>query len=168
MFRASKRSSVCKGGITVKKEAVKKRVRNYTISLCGSYTLLNVILSLLNQDSALFNGGWGANLQMFVVCLAIAVLMFITESIRNPDGMKTQITVCEIGIDLIDVAVPVLGLGGPVFHWFELFSFQIIYPICIMIFVYAVIFVLFYINSKQTEKELNRKINERKEVLRNG
>ena len=141
----------------------------YGVCTCISYTLVNLLLSVLNMNSELIRGDlWITNVQLFSVCFVISVLMLITDTVRDPDTATGEPTVGYIGIGLLDVAVPVLGLGGFVYKWFNVFSLEVLYPICILVIVYFVVFGVFYINGRQTEKELNRRISERKEVLNNA
>ncbi len=152
----------------MRKKIFLKRLKMYGISFCISYTMASLILSILNYSSELITGSvWLANIQLLVVCFAIAVLMLVTDTIRAPEAMESQLTPGYFALELMDVAIPVLGLGGFVFKWFDVFSLQVLYPICILVVIYFAVFAIFYINSKQTEKELNRRINERKEVLKN-
>lgn len=146
-----------------------KRMKLYGISFCISYTMVSAILSFLNLNSELISGNiWLSNVQILVVCFVIAVLMLITDTIRSPETIESQLTPGFFALELLDVAVPVIGLGGFAFKWFDVFSLQVLYPICILVAVYFAVFAMFYINSKHTEKELNRKISKRKEELKNG
>ena len=145
---------------------MKKKLKIYGTSCCMSYTLASIILSILNSFGDLITFSvWHENLQLFIVCLAIAVLMLITDLVilRNTDE-DDGINPLQIFLGLVDVAIPVLGLGGPVFHWFDLFSVQILSPIIILVVVYFVIFALYYWGFRQTEKELNNMIRKRKEM----
>ena len=147
----------------MKKQTLFKKIRTYGISGCISYTLVSFILSLLNLNFRLMvQDFWRSNLEILAVCFSIAVLMLVTDCIRNPEGTEQGVDPVGIGLDLVNVAVPVIGLGGFVFRWFQVFSEQVLIPICILVVVYFAVFGLFYLNNKQTEKELNRKINERK------
>lgn len=147
------------------KKTLYQRLRDHALSCCISFTLVNVILSALNIRSELIVGNvWQANLEMFAVCFVIGLLMLIASLFRQEDG-SPHVTPLTIGIELVCVAVPVLGLGGFVFHWFDPFSVQILYPIVILIAVYALTAAIFYFNAKRTERELNRLINARKERL---
>ena len=150
------------------KKVFLKRLKLYGISFCISYTMVSMILSVLNIGSVLIEGNiWITNLELMLVCLVIAILMLITDLIRTPDTIENPVTPGYIAVMLADVAVPVLGLGGFVFNWFNVFSPQVLYPICILVAVYFAVFAMFYINNKHTEKELNHRISERKEVLKN-
>ncbi len=145
-----------------------KKLRNYGISCCVSYTFVSIILSLLNVRQHLMSGTdvhdvWLNNIQIFVVCLAIAVCMFITDCLFKIDDGEENYSLISFTLGLVDVVIPVMGLGGFVFRWFNVFSYQILYPTGILLFVYLAVFGLFCLNAKHTEKELNRKINERKE-----
>ena len=147
---------------------MKKKLKIYGISCCMSYTFASTILSLLNSYSELITFNvWNVNLQLFIVCLAIAVLMLISDlTIFRSKDEDDGVSLLQLGVDLFDVAVPVLGLGGPVFHWFDLFSVQILSPILILVAVYLIVFALFYWGMKQTEKELNIMIRKRKEMMK--
>ena len=144
-----------------------KLLRTYGISCCISYTLVSLILS---QSVTLSDYGkkTGAefikqlNGQIFILCLVIAVLMLITDIVID-DGEDSGMTLLGFTLGLADVALPVLGLGGFVFNWFNVFSPEIISPIVILLIVYLVVFGMFFINTKLTEMSLNQKINERKE-----
>ncbi len=147
----------------MKKQTLLKKIKTYGISGCISYTMVSLILSLLNNTGNLMETNiWITNLQLLAVCFSIAVLMLVTDCIRNPEGLSVGVNPVDIGLDLLSVAVPVLGLGGFVFHWFNVFSEQILIPIVILVIVYSAVLGLFVLNNKQTEKELNQKINERK------
>ena len=141
-------------------------MRNYGISFCASYTLVSVVLSVLNNTGDQIMGNiWIVNIQLALVCLAIAVLMFVSDTLMNHGEENVPLSPLGIAMDLLDVAVPVPGLGGFVFHWFNVFSYQILYPVVIMIAAYFVVLLLFIINNKHTEKQLNQKIQERKEMM---
>lgn len=152
----------------MKKKVFLERLKMYGLSCCISYTIASLILSALNINSSLMEKDvWLANLQLFAVCLVIAVLMLITDTIRDPEEPTSQVTPGYFLIGILDVAVPVLGMGGFLFGWFDVISTQVIYPICILLIVYFAVFAIFYINKRNTEKELNRRINQRKEELKN-
>lgn len=151
----------------MKKDVFLKRLKIYGISCCISYTIASLILSVLNIGSTLMSDVWLANVQLLLVCIVIAVLMLITDTIRDPEEPTSQVTPGYFLIGILDVAVPVIGMGGLLFKWFDVFTLQIIYPICILLVVYFAVFAIFYINKKITEKELNRRISKRKEVLKN-
>ena len=145
-----------------------KRIKKYFISYCISYTIASIMLSVMQfSDSiAIYNNVWLLNIELSAVCLVIAVLMFFSDLFTDPSG-EEKITPLGFAIGFFDVAVPVLGLGGPVFKWFDIFSTQVIFPIIIIVAVYLATLALFIINDKLTERAINRKINERKEMMKN-
>lgn len=145
-----------------------KRAKKYFVSYCISYTIANLILSIMNYSETIhiYDNVWILNIELSAVCFIIAVLMFFTDFATDPSG-EDKITPLGFALGFIDVAVPVLGLGGSVFKWFNLFSKEIIYPLCIIAAVYLATLLLFIINEKITENAINRKINERKEMMRN-
>ena len=148
----------------MKKKIFLKRLKLYGTSFCISYTIASMILSALNINSELIKENiWLTNIQLLIVCFTIAVLMLITDTLLCRE--ENLISLPNFLLGLADVAVPVLVMGGPVFHWFSLSTIYILIPIIILFVVYAATFALFYINAKLTEKELNRKIHERKERL---
>ncbi|HCA55020.1 MAG: DUF3021 family protein [Clostridia bacterium] len=146
------------------RKSLLKRLRTYGISCCVSYTLVSLILSALNRSENLIAGDiWRTNLQLLSVCAVIALLMFITDTLLKQEENSFSLPGFMLG--LADVAAPVLIMGGLVFHWFSFSTIYILIPIGILLVVYLATFALFYINAKLTEKELNRKIHERKERL---
>lgn len=141
---------------------LKKSIVACSVSCCASYTLASVLISLLNINEMNYNI-WVINIELFFVCFVIALLMLISNAFLDYDN-NIKITFL---IGFAEVAVPVLVLGGPVFNWFDLFSPQIISPVLILSFVYIAIFILFYLHGKKVEREINKKISERKERIRN-
>ena len=152
----------------MKKDILLKRLKLYGISWCISYTMVSLILSLLNISSEIkMYNVWHSNVELIALCFVINLLMLITDTIRDPESPTVQLTAGYFAIQILDVAAPVLLMGGLWFRWFNVFSYEVLYPIVILLAVYFAVFAIFYINSKNTEKELNRRISERKEVMRN-
>ncbi len=145
-----------------------KKLVYYGVSFCVSYTLVSLILSLLNINASLVAGNfWIYNIEIMSVCFCIALLMWLTDTFIKGSSYD-DMTPLGIFADLMDVALPVIGLGGFVFDWFDVFSKEILYPIIILLFVYFVVLGFFYLNAKMTEIELNKKIQERKKKLNNN
>ncbi len=148
----------------MQKNKLIRRLRTYGVSCCVSYTFVSMIFSVLSMSNHVISDNpWQTHLELFAVCAAIALLMFFSDTLLHQEDDTMTVTGFFVG--LCDVAIPVIGLGGFLFQWFNPLSTQIILPIIILLCVYLAIFVLFYLNAKHTEKELNRKINERKERL---
>ena len=145
-----------------------KRIKKYFISYCISYTIASMILSALQYIYPVMTdiNVWQFNIELSAVCLVIAVLMFFSDYLTDPSG-EEKLTPLGFAIGFADVAVPVLGMGGPLFKWFDLFSAQILFPLIIIAAVYLATLALFIINDKLTEKAINRKINERKKKKKN-
>ena len=145
-----------------------QRIKIYGISCCISYSAASLILSALNVNSTLMTDNvWLSNLQLLAVCFVISVLMLITDTIRDPDNHPEEVTPGYILVGIIDTAVPVLGMGGFLFGWFDVLSMQVLFPIAILLIIYFAVFAIFYFSGKNTEKELNRRISERKDDLKN-
>ncbi len=152
----------------MKEKSLLHRLKRYGISYCVSYTMANMILSVMNYIDSIniYDNVWLINIELSAICLIIAVLMFFSDMfISHTEGYG--FSVLDMIVGFFDVAVPVLGLGGFVFNWFDLFSYEVIYPLCIIAAVYFATLVLFLINDRMTEKEINKKIKERKEMKRN-
>ena len=143
------------------KKQVLDRLKNCGLSCCISFTLVNLILSVLHLDAELMQGNfWRYNLEIFVVCFVIALLMFIVSLFSQEDN-PLRMTPGAVVIDLLCVAAPVLGLGGFVFRWFNPFSVYVLYPIVILLVVYALTAAAIYWNARRTEKEINQAITDR-------
>ncbi len=152
----------------MKKQLIITALKDCSATCCISYTLVSLILSLLNTyNNLMADDAWKHNLELFTVCFVIALLMFLMRIIMKQDEVP-RVSLGIVAADLLIVAAPVLGLGGFVFHWFDVFSPQVLFPIGILLIVYALTATIFYFSTKKTEKELNRKINERKERLNHG
>ena len=166
MYPPSKRSSDFDKGDDFMK--LFKKLKTYFISYAISYTLASLMLSLTSLYANINTSAnvWLLNAELNLVCFIISTLMLLTDWIADPSG-DCRITPLSSILGFFDVALPVLCLGGSVFGWFDLLSGEILYPLCIITAVYLATLLLFIINGKLTEKAINRRINERKEMMKN-
>lgn len=142
---------------------LKKSIVTCSVSCCASYTLVSVLLSLFSIND-LKENVWVINLELFIVCFVIALLMLLSNLFSNDDMGNTKISFL---VGFAEVALPVLLLGGPVFNWFDLFSAEMLSPLFILTFVYTTVFFMLYLYGKWVEKNINKKISERKEHINN-
>ena len=148
-----------------KKSAYLKALKDCSLTCCISYSLLSYILSLLNLNNTVIKGNvWQNNLQLFMMCAVISMLMFLARIIFEPSE-KAYFSLSGIAIDLVVVAIPILVMGGPLYNWFDISKTEVLYPILIFMVVYVLAAGNFYLIAKHSEKELNRRINERKERM---
>lgn len=135
-----------------------ERIKYYFSICCISFTILELILSTLNATISLMSSNlWINNIEMFAVCFCIAALMFFTDIFTKNFSKPLSIV-----IDLIDVSVPVFGLGGFIFHWFPIEWQSILMVFGVLTFVYLAVYGIMYINSVITSKSINQKIIKRK------
>ncbi len=136
---------------------LKKKIKFYFSVCCISFTILELVLSTLNACFDLMSSNlWINNIEMFAVCLCIALLMFITDRFSKNHSLITKIT-----IDLLDILAAVYGLGGIAFKWFTTWD-SIIISFCVILVVYFLVFLIMILNAKITDNKINKKILERK------
>lgn len=145
-------------------EKLPQRIKHYLTIGCISFTAVEIIVSVLNVCTNLMSSNiWAFNLEAFIVCLTIAVLMFFTDVFTYNFSQLLGIL-----IQLADVIVVVIGLGGFVFHWFPMKweLFLLVLGICVI--VYIIVYIAMIFSARVTSYQLNKKIIERKEQKKNG
>lgn len=143
----------------------KRNVLFYILICCVSYTICNILLSILNMA---FNGfmevaPYYLNLQEFSVCFLIAVLMFFTDRLT-----KNCSSLLGIIVSIADVTVSVFGLGIFVFHWFSINPLSLIIAFGVLLAVYFGTFPIIYLVDKKWTSDLNKILDQRKKEKTNG
>ena len=82
--------------------------------------------------------------------------------------MEGHIGAGNVFIHLLDVGIPVIGLGGFVFRWFDPLSTQVLMPVGVMVAVYFIIYFAALINNIVIARNINEKIRRRKDEQNNG
>lgn len=143
-----------------------EKIKYYFTVCCISFTILELVLSTLNiiiAPTSMSSNLWINNIEMFSVCLCIALIMFVTDNFtKNPHSIFARI------VHLIDVSIPVFVLGGLVYHWFAIIWWDILIVFGVIVLVYFLVYGIMYLNGKITENMINKKILERKEEQKNG
>lgn len=138
--------------------SILKRIPQYIIMCCVSFTVCVMILSAIHTWYDLMaTVAWVANFELFAVCLAITILMFFTDSFTE----NLPLPVVSL-IQFADVILCVFGLGGLVFDWFPINFHWFVIVFAIDAVIYLLVFlVMYYVNSRLSN-EINEKIKERK------
>ena len=112
-----------------------------------------IIISILN-GMGISDLNWIFNLELFVVTTLISLFMYIIDKLNienQPVYMFLQI---------ISVAISVLGIGGGIMKWFRWTLEYVSITTGVFVVVYFITYgVVFLINSITTEK-INQKIAE--------
>lgn len=140
-----------------------KRIMTYFITSCVSYTACSLILTLLSIIFEDFSPSIYHNLEYFVVCLSISVLMFFTDMFT--DSCTAPIAVL---IQITDVIVCVLGIGGLIFHWFPFKPFWLLIVLGIILLIYFITFAVMYYVNRKWVNNVNKILTERKSEKNNG
>ncbi|MGN0536951.1 MAG: DUF3021 family protein [Acutalibacteraceae bacterium] len=140
-------------------ENLPQRIKHYLTIGCVSFTAVEIIVSVLNVCTDLMSSNiWAFNLEAFVVCLTIAVLMFFTDVLTYNLSQLLGIL-----IQLTDVTVVVIGLGGFVFNWFPMKWNFLLLVLGIIFAVYIIVYGAMIFSTRVTSYQVNKKIIERKE-----
>lgn len=134
-----------------------KRKFSYYFSVgTNAFAWQTVILSILN---IIFGKGVDFNSYVVLQCLcvgfAIAFIMFFTDKLT----MNTNFPI-KILVDLIDVSIVVLLLGGIVFKWFDFVFTDLLIVAGVILVVYFIVFAIMILRSKIVSEKINQKIRE--------
>lgn len=123
----------------------------------NAFAWQTVILAIIN---ILFGTGISFNAYVVLQCLCVgfasAFLMFFTDMLTA----KTNLPV-KILVDLIDVFLVVLLLGGLAFGWFDFVLSDLLIVAGIIFAVYIVVFAFTVIKEKLDSDYINKVIKER-------
>ncbi|MGN1467611.1 MAG: DUF3021 family protein [Ruminococcus sp.] len=135
-----------------------KRKFSYYFSVgTNAFAWQTVILSIIN---ILFGTGVSFNSYVVLQCLCvgftIAFLMFFTDKLTLKTNFPTKILV-----DLIDVFLVVLIMGGALFKWFEFVLADLAIVAGVILAVYFVVFAITIVRDRIDSDFINKKIKER-------
>lgn len=129
------------------------KLRESIVISCVSYTAVMIIISILN-GMGVTELSWVFNLELFLVTTLISLFMYIIEKL-NIESQPVYII-----LQILSVAISVLGIGGGVMKWFSWTLEYVSITIGIFVVVYLITYgVTFLINSITSEK-INQKITE--------
>lgn len=133
-------------------EMKRKRFLEFVYIDCVSFTVLMVILSLLNMDVMV---NCITVLQCFTCTTAVAALMYLT------DKLPVESFLLNLLVSWADVAVVVFAFGW-LFHWFTFRLKEILPVLGILTAVFVVTAVLSILHNIEYAKEINEKLKRRK------
>lgn len=126
----------------------KKDKEIYQISLA-----VMIVISILN-GMGISDLNWIFNLELFVVTTLISLFMYII------DKLNIESQPVYMFLQIISVAISVLGIGGGIMKWFRWTLEYVSITTGVFVVVYFITYgVVFFINSITTEK-INQKIAE--------
>lgn len=126
----------------------KKDKEIYQISLA-----VMIVISILN-GMGISDLNWILNLELFVVTTLISLFMYII------DKLNIESQPVYMFLQIISVAISVLGIGGGIMKWFRWTLEYVSITTGVFVVVYFITYgVVFFINSITTEK-INQKIAE--------
>lgn len=140
------------------------KIRRFFSLLVNSFTWQVLILAAVN----LFFGK-GINftavsvLQCFAVALAISLLMLITDIVLT-DLFKLKLSLPVISvIDIAEVFLVVLILGGLVFGWFDFVLTDLLIAAGVIAAVFVIVFATQIFRMKADSAAINKILRERNE-----
>lgn len=140
------------------------KIRRFFSLLVNSFTWQVLILAAVN----LFFGK-GMNftavsvLQCFAVALAISLLMLITDIVLT-DLFKLKLSLPVISvIDIAEVFLVVLILGGVVFGWFDFVLTDLLIAAGVIVAVFVIVFSTQIFIMKADSAAINKILRERNE-----
>ena len=129
------------------------KLRESIVISCVSYTAVMIIISILN-GMGVTGLSWKFNLELFLVTTLISLFMYIIDKLNIESQPVYMI------LQILSVAISVLGIGGGVMKWFSWTLEYVSITTGIFVVVYLITYgVTFLINSITTEK-INQKIAE--------
>lgn len=129
------------------------KLRESIVISCVSYTAVMIIISILN-GMGVTGLSWKFNLELFLVTTLISLFMYIIDKLNI--GSQPVYMILQI----LSVAISVLGIGGGVMKWFSWTLEYVSITTGIFVVVYLITYgVTFLINSITSEK-INQKITE--------
>ena len=129
------------------------KLRESIVISCVSYTAVMIIISILNV-MGVTGLSWKFNLELFLVTTLISLFMYIIDKLNIESQPVYMI------LQILSVAISVLGIGGGVMKWFSWTLEYVSITTGIFVVVYLITYgVTFLINSITSEK-INQKITE--------
>ena len=129
------------------------KLRESIVISCVSYTAVMIIISILN-GMGVTGLSWKFNLELFLVTILISLFMYIIDKLNIESQPVYMI------LQILSVAISVLGIGGGVMKWFSWTLEYVSITTGIFVVVYLITYgVTFLINSITSEK-INQKITE--------
>ena len=120
---------------------------------CVSYTAVMLILSILNS-MGVTDLSWVFNIQLFVITSLISIFMYFI------DKLKIESQPVYMLLQMISIAVSVLGVGGGIMKWFSWEFKYIAMTSGIFVTVYLISYAVTFLINSITSDKINKKIAE--------
>ena len=120
---------------------------------CVSYTAVMLILSILNS-MGVTDLSWVFNIQLFVITSLISIFMYFI------DKLKIESQPVYMLLQMLSIAVSVLGVGGGIMKWFSWEFKYIAITSGIFVTVYLITYAITFLINSITSDIINKKIAE--------
>lgn len=140
-----------------------QRLKYYINVFLSSYAIASVVIAAVNY----FSGTTSINtlwvFQMAFLCLAITILMLLTDILTEKLYKSTPPVWLFILLGIIEVSACVLLIGGLWYNWFDFNAFWILTVLVIDVIIYFAVFGVMLLQEKQSADSINKIIeSERK------
>lgn len=140
-----------------------QRLKYYINVFLSSYAIASVVIAAVNY----FSGTTSINtlwvFQMAFLCLAITILMLLTDILTEKLYKSTPPVWLFILLGIIEVYACVLLIGGLWYNWFDFNAFWILAVLAIDVIIYFAVFGIMLLQEKQSADSINKIIeSERK------
>ena len=123
---------------------------------CVSYTVVSVILALLSMPGKVMALEYRTMLELFFCTTLICAIMY------GIGKLPLQSTLLEAFLQLLDVAVVILGVGGGLFHWFPWKGEAIWIVVCVFVATYFVTYGVMLLQNKVASDKINLILKEKR------
>lgn len=129
------------------------KLRESIVISCVSYTAVMIIISILN-GMGVTGLSWKFNLELFLVTTLISLFMYIIDKLNI--GSQPVYMILQI----LSVAISVLGIGGGVMKWFSWTLEYVSITTGIFVVVYLITYGVTFLINRITSEKINQKITE--------
>lgn len=140
------------------------KIRRFFSIFVNSFTWQVIILAVVNLFFGMGMNFTAVNvLQCFAVALAISLLMLITDIVLTDlFKLKLSLPVTSV-IDIAEVFLVVLILGGLVFGWFDFVLTDLLIAAVVIAAVFVIVFATQIFRMKADSAAINKILRERNE-----
>ena len=139
-------------------------MKRILIITCTSYTVASVLASLLSGFDAAPIFAPVTMLQLFLVTLTIAVLMFIAEKIT--EKLDSYTLLVDLFVRLA-ICFGVVFFGGMLFGWFTFSWVSVLQMLPLTLPTFAITYVVAYATIFSYAQNINKALKKRKEKSKN-
>lgn len=129
------------------------KLRESIVISCVSYTAVMIIISILN-GMGVTGLSWKFNLELFLVTTLISLFMYIIDKLNIESQPVYMI------LQILSVAISVLGIGGGVMKWFSWTLEYVSITTGIFVVVYLITYGVTFLINRITSEKINQKITE--------